>query len=389
METTLVKVLPVALSFLAKWLGLDGISGAIQTGLKKVQAPVEKAVNKVLDMVVDKAKALWGAVKGGTGKVVEQGRQVATSLGSTVKSWLGLRTKFAVGPEQHTLFFDAKQPQSLMVASVTQSYSEFLLEVRASLSQLNKDQRDAYTAATTVAAQIGSTVANALASNTDVTAIVGPLVTRLAQLTVILMPASKKNNAPFFKIMHGGKTASDGFGTSAILTFFGNPTITGGSDANFNLRKEGKFAALVPRVQNTRAYYVLGHLLNGRLGGTGTDMVNLTPLFNNDNGKHYREFEKDVLAQKQLATPNIASSYTILATYGRAVRQDIIDEANKTLHPQRAEIARMVRAEQYVPLNLVLRFRTWDVAKPSSFITEKDAVINNDIGQDLSSYKLK
>ena len=84
-ETTLVKVLPVALSFLAKWLGLDGISGAIQNGLKKVQAPVEKAVNKVLDTVVDKAQALWGAVKAGVGKAVDQGKAGAAAVGNKVK----------------------------------------------------------------------------------------------------------------------------------------------------------------------------------------------------------------------------------------------------------------------------------------------------------------
>jgi hypothetical protein len=78
-ETTLVKVLPVALSFLARWLGLDGISGAIQTGLQKVQAPVERAVGKVLDAVVDKAKAIWGAVKGSAGKAVDKGQRVAAA----------------------------------------------------------------------------------------------------------------------------------------------------------------------------------------------------------------------------------------------------------------------------------------------------------------------
>ncbi|KAA9325879.1 hypothetical protein F0P96_19130 [Hymenobacter busanensis] len=53
METTLVRLLPVALGFLAKWLNLDGISGAIQTGLKKVQAPVERALTQVLHVVAE------------------------------------------------------------------------------------------------------------------------------------------------------------------------------------------------------------------------------------------------------------------------------------------------------------------------------------------------
>jgi hypothetical protein len=128
-ENTLVNILPVALNFLAQWLGLGGLGQAIRDGLKKVQAPVERAVNRVLDVVVDKAKAVWGAAKAGAGKVVDKGRQVATAVGNKAAGWLGLQKKFTVGSETHTLFFDPREPGQLMIASVVTAYNVFLARV--------------------------------------------------------------------------------------------------------------------------------------------------------------------------------------------------------------------------------------------------------------------
>lgn len=119
-ENTLVKMLPVALVFLARQLGLDGISGAIQTGLQKVRVPVEKAVNKVLDTVADKANAIWGALKTCAGKALNKGKEVATAVGTTVKGWLGIEQKFVADSEPHTLFF--AESGQLMLASDPHPY---------------------------------------------------------------------------------------------------------------------------------------------------------------------------------------------------------------------------------------------------------------------------
>ncbi len=131
-ENTLVKLLPVALSFLARQLGLDGISGAIQTGLKKVRGPVEKAVNRVLDTVADKANAIWGAVKAGAGQVVGKNKALATAAASKVAGWLGLRKPFTTPEkEQHTLFLDGTEADSrLMVASTPMPLLTYLRQAQ-------------------------------------------------------------------------------------------------------------------------------------------------------------------------------------------------------------------------------------------------------------------
>jgi hypothetical protein len=168
-ETTLVKVLPVALGFLARQLGLDGLSGAIQTGLKKVRVPVEKAVNKVLDTVAEKAQTVWSTLQTGAGRVADKGKQVASVAGNKVAGWLGLRQKFTVGSEQHTLFFDPRQPTTLLVASVVQAYSDFLTTVKGKLPPLTGSLQTTYEAADKVAQRIGLKLEEGMQKNLDVT----------------------------------------------------------------------------------------------------------------------------------------------------------------------------------------------------------------------------
>ena len=59
-ENALARSLPVAISFLASILGLGDISDKIKSILKKIQAPINKAIEWVLNL----AKKTVGAIKG-------------------------------------------------------------------------------------------------------------------------------------------------------------------------------------------------------------------------------------------------------------------------------------------------------------------------------------
>lgn len=61
-EKTMARTLPVIISFLARMIGLGGISEKIKGIIKKLQDKVEKAVDKVIDKVVGKVKGLLGKV---------------------------------------------------------------------------------------------------------------------------------------------------------------------------------------------------------------------------------------------------------------------------------------------------------------------------------------
>jgi hypothetical protein len=63
-EQTMGRTLPVVISFLARLIGLGGISEQIKTVIKKIQAPIENAMHKVANFIVEKGKSLLGKGKG-------------------------------------------------------------------------------------------------------------------------------------------------------------------------------------------------------------------------------------------------------------------------------------------------------------------------------------
>ncbi|MGW7465485.1 hypothetical protein ACWGJT_12475 [Streptomyces xantholiticus] len=62
-EQSLAKAVPVVLDFLASLLGLGGISAKIKEILQKVQAPVMKVVDWVIDKIVSAGKKVLGKLK--------------------------------------------------------------------------------------------------------------------------------------------------------------------------------------------------------------------------------------------------------------------------------------------------------------------------------------
>jgi hypothetical protein len=88
-EGSLVKVLPLAIGFLASLLGLGGLSEKI----KKILETVQKPVNKVFDFLIDKAvkwgKALWSKLANSKlGKAVGGARDKAKELYGKGKAWV-------------------------------------------------------------------------------------------------------------------------------------------------------------------------------------------------------------------------------------------------------------------------------------------------------------
>jgi hypothetical protein len=64
-EQTMGRSLPVMISFLARLLGLGGISEHIKNVIKKIQSPIENAMNKLANFIEEKGKSLLGKDKDG------------------------------------------------------------------------------------------------------------------------------------------------------------------------------------------------------------------------------------------------------------------------------------------------------------------------------------
>jgi hypothetical protein len=72
-EQTMGRSLPVMISFLARLLGLGGVSEHIKNVIKKMQTPIENVMNKLANFIEDKAKSLLGKGKDDKGNKNEGG----------------------------------------------------------------------------------------------------------------------------------------------------------------------------------------------------------------------------------------------------------------------------------------------------------------------------
>ncbi len=83
-ENALAKAIPVAIGFLASLLGLGDISGTIRKTIEKAQAPVNKAIDWVINGAVKLVKAAGNLVKGLVGQ--EEGQEGAGSTGWPIRA---------------------------------------------------------------------------------------------------------------------------------------------------------------------------------------------------------------------------------------------------------------------------------------------------------------
>lgn len=111
-EQALARTIPLIIGFLARLLGLSGITQKIVGIIKKIQDKVDKAVDKVIAKVVAGIGKLVGGVKAGVAKLV---------------AWWKLRKIFQADGQEHALFFRGEKGSAeLVVASEEAPVETFL-----------------------------------------------------------------------------------------------------------------------------------------------------------------------------------------------------------------------------------------------------------------------
>jgi uncharacterized lipoprotein YmbA len=108
-EQALARTIPIVIGFLARLIGLGGISQKIKDFILKVQAKVDAAIDKAIAKVVAFVKKLFGKGSGPGGADREVGEQVS----------------FSSGGESHRLWID-KSTGEVMVASSAAAVKSFL-----------------------------------------------------------------------------------------------------------------------------------------------------------------------------------------------------------------------------------------------------------------------
>ncbi|NIG53819.1 DUF4157 domain-containing protein [Chitinophaga sp. Cy-1792] len=110
-ENVLGGMLSMAISFLANFIGLGKVSDKVVEIIKKLRAPVDKAIDKVIEWILSLGKSLVSKVK------------------NAVAGWLGLRKDFTdEAGENHSVFFKGSEDNAVvMVASYNpQALTEFI-----------------------------------------------------------------------------------------------------------------------------------------------------------------------------------------------------------------------------------------------------------------------
>jgi hypothetical protein len=115
-EQVLAGFVPLALGFVADFIGLGGLTTAVREQLAKVR----KVVEAVIDRLLAKVLQLVGRLGAG-------GKQFAGQAVDAVKGFFGIRTKFEAGSERHSLYFAQRNGRSvLIIESTPTEINEFL-----------------------------------------------------------------------------------------------------------------------------------------------------------------------------------------------------------------------------------------------------------------------
>jgi len=134
-EQTMGRSLPVMISFLARLLGLGGVSEHIKNVIKKIQTPIENAMNKLANFIVEKGKSLLGK----DGKTAQESgtttqQNTASNPEDKTKGDPHQRLKEGLAELEQKLNMTAKQGLSpeesqSIVASVKAKYGFQILEI--------------------------------------------------------------------------------------------------------------------------------------------------------------------------------------------------------------------------------------------------------------------
>ncbi len=363
-ESTLAGLLTLAISFLAGFAGLGKVSDKVMEIIKKIRAPIDKALDKLITVIVNGAKKLWGKVKQGVANWWKATKEFTTASG-----------------EKHTLLLKGEGANAkLIIKSDPTPYQDFI----NGLTEPN-DAKGKKAAALKIAEQIDLAIKNAAKSDGQTNAALKPvdLKNDPSKIIVDLLAKLAEATAPLLAAASGTTSSptvygplQNGYGTSAQVAKL-TSVHPAGSEPGV---KGGTWDDLVERKLGGGSYYVRGHLLNHNLGGTGASWQNLTPLTQNSNNRALESMLKLFETPVKEAVAKDDMTFLVKVNYGRSVPLEA--EAKKLAKDPDANqhlIGRIILAEKYVPLTLDCSSSKLDKAGKKPPAPFKVVTIRNEI----------
>ncbi len=275
-EQTMAGLLTLVISFLARLVGLGRVSDAVTNIINRIRAPIDRALDRVVDWIVRMGRRFMGAVRGTAGRVAEWWRQ---------------RKPFTTaGGERHEVYFagDERNPQP-MVASNDPQPVAYRLERFEALARAG-EASDAQRAAVPLIAATRT----ALARNPDDAIVVANLRTLFGLFDDPARPVTARYQ-PRTGSISGDPTGTtvgtgmriDGLNAAFVRAHPGSEPQGGAQTALMDLLETDPG-------QRSAYKYVKGHILNHRLGGIG-NAENMFPITGNANSRHYYSTEARVV----------------------------------------------------------------------------------------------
>jgi hypothetical protein len=259
-ENSLAKLVPIAIGFLAGLLGLGDLSKKVQALLDKIQAPVNKAIDWVLEKAGNVVKSIFKAGKAGVNKLF---------------SWLGLRKEFKGNDgKNHALFFEGKaEKPKLMIASDKMTFGEYVKKIT---DPGEKNEVEKLTVKV-------NAILNEDLSKLDEPKRAAKVKENENKLNGLLDRISKiaakyftNKELPVSKIQFETTSKGGGVMGTKMFAFPLTKNHPDGSESTGD-NSNPAYNNIEKRGYKGGSFYVKGHLLNNNLGGPGS-WANYTPL---------------------------------------------------------------------------------------------------------------
>jgi len=306
-EAALGRAVPVAIAFVANLLGIGDPAPTVSKIIKDVQDRVDKAMDWLIQKFKDLAMKAFGFLKRMAGKVA---------------GLIFPPRKFTAGTDEHTI--DAKEHgddydivihtkevtiQELITKAKSQGLKEAgqleqAYEAYAKLRVTSKDEKEMEKQGKEKVASFEK-VANLIAS-------IYPRIPSLAGTKVET------------KITYG---PTDRQGGSLMVAHPLGPDNPGKGSAPSAADDFPPIWADLEKKRHGHRLYIKGHLLNNKLGGSGTLLENITPLTYSANKRHFDAAEHDL--QEAVIKNDKMVHYEVHVNYPGSRRSvpDDVDEA--------------------------------------------------------------
>lgn len=364
----MARLVPVVISFLARLLGLGGISDTIRNIIARIRAPIERALDWLVNWIATQARRLVTAVASGARAVVAR-----------VTNWWAARRSFRAADGEHQLYIEGSGAnRRVMLASTP---AELRARIAAMVVPADKAANRANAlrilglieAAMRAAAGTGPA---ALEAGDRIDGLMGQLAPETAQ--IMGAGAAGTSTPPLF-----GGPGPGNFGSTVTVERL-TPAHEAGSGPS---RDDGSWATLRQRMDGGSTYYVRGHLLNDNLGGTGAAWTNLTPLTQATNNRSVlsmlHTFENSV---KNAVAAGDSVNLTVAATYGRPTRAAEVSALRASADAEDATKADIISAEVNVPTAVRCVAHRINAAGTRSALVSSN--VNNTVDSVVDHYSL-